>query len=291
MIKRTYAAYNTFRREIKNGKTLQEIAAENDDTVDNVQSFLDEHHKKLLESKQKFREKHHAEILEKQKAFRDSNREKYNTNQRQYRHEHPDKFSEYNRKYRAEDPDRQKEYKARNREAIKVQRREYRKLHKDSILAYNREYTARNRERVNEWKRDAYWRQRPADIKPHQSRYEALIKQLLKDLGVKYKTEKRYQDCCDQRELPFDFYLVDYNVLIEVDGEQHFMPINFGGASQSEEEVMQQFLTTIKHDEMKTQYANKHGIPLIRIPYYIFQEDDWVNIIGSHIQTTIKNAS
>lgn len=48
--------------------------------------------------------------------------------------------------------------------------------------------------------------------------------------------------------------------LIEFDGEQHIKPIAYFGG---EEHLIQ----TQKNDQIKNQYAIKHKIPLVRIPY------------------------
>ena len=54
------------------------------------------------------------------------------------------------------------------------------------------------------------------------SKGEDSINTTLKKLGVKYKTQYKFDDCRDVLLLPFDFYLYDYNLIIEYDGEQHF---------------------------------------------------------------------
>lgn len=83
---------------------------------------------------------------------------------------------------------------------------------------------------------------------------------LLEKNNIQYKREYTFQDCKDKRELPFDFYLPNYNTLIEYDGEQHFYPIEaFGGEKD--------FLIRQKHDAMKNAYCLQNKITLIRIPY------------------------
>lgn len=78
---------------------------------------------------------------------------------------------------------------------------------------------------------------------------------------IKYVTQKRFDGCVDKAALPFDFYLVDYNVAIEYDGEQHYRPVSiFGGING--------FKTRVKHDEIKTKYCKDNGIKLLRVPYY-----------------------
>ena len=59
----------------------------------------------------------------------------------------------------------------------------------------------------------------------------------------------------------FDFYLPDYNIMIEYDGIQHFIQGN-GKFDNAEK-----FALTQKHDAIKTQWCKDNNIPLIRIPY------------------------
>lgn len=51
---------------------------------------------------------------------------------------------------------------------------------------------------------------------------ERMIKDYLTDNQIRFEPEKRFDDCKDNKKLPFDFYLIDYNALIEFDGEQHY---------------------------------------------------------------------
>lgn len=54
----------------------------------------------------------------------------------------------------------------------------------------------------------------------------------LDELGLKYEREKQFPWLRYQRNLRLDFYLPDYNVAIEFQGEQHFQSIEkFGGMS------------------------------------------------------------
>lgn len=56
----------------------------------------------------------------------------------------------------------------------------------------------------------------------------------------------------------YDFYLPQYNRLIEFDGEQHYKNTNF--FSTDLEEIQYK-------DRLKNDYAKCHNIDLIRIPY------------------------
>lgn len=87
---------------------------------------------------------------------------------------------------------------------------------------------------------------------------EYLVATYLDKYNVKYKRWHKYDDCKDKRYLPFDFYLSDYNMLIEFDGIQHYEPI------WGEDE----FKMTKLHDAMKNQYCKWNNIDLLRIPYW-----------------------
>lgn len=88
---------------------------------------------------------------------------------------------------------------------------------------------------------------------------------VLNSYGVRFVEQKIFSKCKDKNYLPFDFYLLDYNVLIEFDGEQHYSVVRFNGMNQQDAE--NNFITIKKHDEIKTQFCIDNNIPLIRIPY------------------------
>lgn len=86
---------------------------------------------------------------------------------------------------------------------------------------------------------------------------EVLVQKYLEDKNIKYVVQKTYTDCKNQKKLRFDFYLPDYDILIEFDGTQHFEP-KFGE---------QAFLLTQQNDQIKNDYCLTNNIPLIRIKY------------------------
>lgn len=85
---------------------------------------------------------------------------------------------------------------------------------------------------------------------------EDVIKKLFMDEGIKFETEKCFPDLIDVGFLRYDFYLPDYNILVEVDGRQHYDQRN-GYYTES----------TVLHDKMKVDYAKKKGIPLFHITF------------------------
>jgi very-short-patch-repair endonuclease len=91
-----------------------------------------------------------------------------------------------------------------------------------------------------------------------------LVEKYLKDNNIEYLKEKRFKDCLKHKPLPFDFYLPEYNLVIEVDGSHHFHVINFHKTEQRNEE---KFEERKENDEIKNKYCKESGMNLLRIPY------------------------
>lgn len=92
---------------------------------------------------------------------------------------------------------------------------------------------------------------------------ENRIKEFLLNKSIDFKREHRFDDCKCKNTLPFDFYLVDYNTLIEFDGIQHFEIIDYFGGFDA-------FVKLKIRDTIKNIYCEKNNIKLIRIPYWEF---------------------
>lgn len=103
----------------------------------------------------------------------------------------------------------------------------------------------------------------------HQSKWEIFIGEYLTLLNVSFCPQKRFKDCKNKKQsdmLPFDFYLPEYNVCIEYDGEHHFHPIaGWGGYDK--------FLVTQENDKIKNEYCENNNIVLLRLPYTYSKED------------------
>lgn len=100
------------------------------------------------------------------------------------------------------------------------------------------------------------------------SKGEDKVKEYLEEYNIKYDIQHTFKDCKNINTLPFDFYLTEQGLLIEYDGEQHYRPVNFGGCSDDEALLIHN--RTKKHDKIKNQYCLKNKIPLLRIPYWDF---------------------
>ena len=116
------------------------------------------------------------------------------------------------------------------------------------------------------------------------NRAELAIKECLTQKQINFKPQYKFNDCRNIKPLPFDSAILDeYNNvigLIEADGQQHFEPVRFGGISQ--EKAEKNFIETQKRDKIKTDYCLTHKIPLLRIPYWEF--DNIESIINNFIQ-------
>jgi hypothetical protein len=99
-----------------------------------------------------------------------------------------------------------------------------------------------------------------------ESKGEKMTAKVLNSMGVKFIRLHQIEDCVSKscRKLTFDFYLPDYNALIEYDGEQHFYPV----AGRDE-----QFIRTEQNDKIKNNYTRKNNIPLLRIPFTFNTEE------------------
>lgn len=90
---------------------------------------------------------------------------------------------------------------------------------------------------------------------------EYVVALILDKYNVNYTRQESFNgDCHDKKPMPFDFYLPDYNLCIEYDGQGHYEPC-FGEGS---------FKNTILHDSMKNWYCKWNNINLLRIPYWDF---------------------
>lgn len=112
---------------------------------------------------------------------------------------------------------------------------------------------------------------------------ENWIRQYLNDRGYDSKPEKTYPDLADVSKLRYDFYLNGYNILIEYDGPQH----DVKNKDKSHWDNFDYDLLH-KHDLMKNEYAKKHNIPLIRIPYTVVGQEAVNNYLDEKLAKFIK---
>lgn len=93
------------------------------------------------------------------------------------------------------------------------------------------------------------------------SRGERYIAAALDELEIPFETQKKFDTCRDLRPLPFDFWLPDFNILIEFQGRQHYESFDRWGGAKSLQEVQ-------RRDKIKRGWCSENEIPLLEIKTY-----------------------
>lgn len=95
---------------------------------------------------------------------------------------------------------------------------------------------------------------------------EKRIDKYLHDFHIKHEHQKEYADLRGSRGglLSYDFYLSDYNLLIEYQGQYH----DGTAHNQTQDGFERQLL----HDKLKKEYASNNNIELMEIWYYDYNQ-------------------
>lgn len=100
---------------------------------------------------------------------------------------------------------------------------------------------------------------------------ETEFKKILVKNEINFIPQKNFDGCVYKNNLKFDFYIPYLNLCIELDGLQHFKPIEFFGGEKS-------FRETQIRDQIKNTYCAEHNIHLLRIPYTQFKNIEQILI-------------
>lgn len=103
----------------------------------------------------------------------------------------------------------------------------------------------------------------------HESSGEYAVKQILNKYNISFVQQKKFSDCRDTLPLPFDFYLPDYNMVIEYNGRQHYEAVDYFGGQDA-------FEYTAKHDSMKDTYCKDNNIHMLRISYADYKNTEHI---------------
>uniref|UniRef100_A0A6M3ILR1 Treble clef zinc finger domain-containing protein n=1 Tax=viral metagenome TaxID=1070528 RepID=A0A6M3ILR1_9ZZZZ len=103
-------------------------------------------------------------------------------------------------------------------------------------------------------------------LKCNQSKGEKVINNFLNNLSIDFTPEKPFKTCKDKCCLPFDFWLPNFNLLIEYQGEQHYKPVRFGGISKKK--AFQNLKKNQHHDQIKKDWSEQNNINLLIISYW-----------------------
>lgn len=105
------------------------------------------------------------------------------------------------------------------------------------------------------------------------SKGERTIQRVLRKYGVDFVSEKSY---LETKKLRFDF-LVHNQFLLEYDGEFHFKVATF---SKDEKKMKDKLIKQQRNDKTKNKYCIDNGIPLIRIPYWEFNNIEELVVVA-----------
>lgn len=97
-----------------------------------------------------------------------------------------------------------------------------------------------------------------------ESKLERNVRLMLEKNEIKYEPQKTFEWLVYNSNQYLDFFLPDYNIAIECQGEQHFKPIEYFGGEDA-------FRKRQNLDENKKKLCNENGIKLI---YYSDIEED-----------------
>lgn len=97
-------------------------------------------------------------------------------------------------------------------------------------------------------------------VYPGSSNWERMVSKYLVDNKIHFTFQKKYPDLTSENgiRLSYDFYINDLNLLIEINGKQHYEKTNYKDAKKI-------FERNLKHDVMKQEYAEEHDIGLMII--------------------------
>ena len=112
----------------------------------------------------------------------------------------------------------------------------------------------------------------------NESHGEKFIRNYLEENHIKYVSQKKFKDLKDKTYLSYDFYLPDYNMLIEYQGIQHYQTNDYFGGKERLNK--QQY-----HDKLKKDYAKNNGYKLLELHYSLDTQEK----VNTYLSRRIKD--
>ena len=106
-----------------------------------------------------------------------------------------------------------------------------------------------------------------------QSKLEIETEKVFNNLEIKTEPQKKFDDCKNINPLPFDFFIPSLNLLIELQGEQHFNADNYHNKKSK-----LHFSNRLETDCKKSLFAYNNGFSFLAISY-----------LCNDLETAIKN--
>jgi hypothetical protein len=113
-------------------------------------------------------------------------------------------------------------------------------------------------------------------ISKYSSALEAYFAGFCDKYGILYESQKTFDDCVYKDKLRFDYYLPEFDILIEIQGKQHY-EINekFGGESF--------LLEQQEKDNIKVNWCKEHNKQLYVICYKDLYKKDYLETLLSQV--------
>ena len=107
---------------------------------------------------------------------------------------------------------------------------------------------------------------------------EIKVENFLKENNIYFLNQYSFDECKFKKNLLFDFYIPNYNLCIEVQGEQHYKNVRFGGMSYTES--VERFVLQRKKDKIKCDFCKKNKIKLLKISYIDILNENYKKILS-----------
>lgn len=117
---------------------------------------------------------------------------------------------------------------------------------------------------------------------------EKEVESILISLGLYYEREKIFNTLKYRGFLRFDFYVPEYELLIEFDGDGHFPTTRRMGTSKQLAYCTYKLREQLERDQLKNNWSIKNNKSLLRIPFWLI--DKCKRLITGMIRYIKKNA-
>jgi hypothetical protein len=115
---------------------------------------------------------------------------------------------------------------------------------------------------------------------------EEKVASWLDSQGIKYKRQYQFNSCRDILPLPFDFHFDKNDGLCEIQGMQHYEPVNW---DNDWDKATLRFQYTRKHDKIKRDFCKEKGISFLEISYRDVRNGKFKEQILSFINSESPN--
>lgn len=109
------------------------------------------------------------------------------------------------------------------------------------------------------------------------SKGELRVAKFLEKHNIQFNREQIFEGCLSKKNhsLRFDFYLQEYDLCIEVQGEHHYKPIN------KYRKAYYAHKRTVAHDQIKREYMANYSTTILEIPYW--EMDNIEQLLEHHL--------